>query len=212
MNPTDPQAPQPPQPTPTVDYLNQIAPQAPRRPSWLKPGPKLFALIGSVLVVIVLTLVIIVNVAAAAQRQPLQHLAARLDSTEKIAGDAQKKLKTSELRSLNSNLKIYLTNTQRDISAPLLAAGVNTDKLSDSVVKQESSTAIEGRLEDARLNATYDRTYAREMSYQLNTLLSLMNQIYKSTGSKSLKEFLETSYKNLEPTQKAFADFDAANS
>lgn len=207
MYPNQPQPMPTPQPT---DYLNQIAPQAPKK-ALFTLGPKLILMVLGVLIIVIVTLAIVLNGVASAQRKPLQQLAARLDSTEQIVNSAQSHLKSSQLRSLNSSLKIYLTNTNRDVAAPLLSAGVNVDKLGDSVTKEESPDAINARLEDARLNAVYDRTYAREMAYQLDTLITLMKQIYASTNNSELKTFLNATYASLEPTQKGFAEFNVAN-
>jgi hypothetical protein len=154
----------------------------------------------------------VVNSVTTAQRAPLQHLAARLASTTTVVANAQSNIKSSDLRSLNSNLGIYLANTNRDIAAPLLSAGVNISNIPDSVTKAESSTALTARLEDDRLNAVYDNQYAVEMAYQLDTILNLMQQIKESTGNAQLKNFLASAYTNLQPTQKAFADYNAANS
>ncbi|MFZ3010025.1 MAG: hypothetical protein WA030_03355 [Candidatus Microsaccharimonas sp.] len=211
MNPNQPQSPPSLIPNPSsADYLNQIAPQAPRRTPF-KVGPKLFLMIGGVLVLLVIILSISVNSIAAGQRRPLEKLAARLQSTETIVKDAQVNLKSSQLRSLNSELKLFMANTNRDLADPLKRAGVDITKLNAATVKSEATTELTDRLEDARLNAVYDRTYAREMAYKLDTIITLMEQIYDSTSSTSLKTFLETTYKNLEPTQKAFSDFNAAN-
>lgn len=191
----------------SVDYLNQIAPQAPPRQRF-KPGPKLFALVGAALVVLIIIVSIVVNVVVNSQRHPLEQLAARLTSTQKLTTDVKPNLKSSKLRSLNSNLELFLTNTNRDIATPLLSAGVDTKKLSKSVLEEESGASVAERLEDARLNGVLDRAYAREMSYRLSTLLTLMKQIYSSTGNKDLKSFLTTAYDNLQPTQEALAAFD----
>lgn len=203
------QTPTPPIPPP--DYLNQIAPRAPKVLPF-KLGPKLFIIIGAIIVILVSIIAITLNVVRSAQQEPLQKLSARLTATQTIVDDAQANLKSSQLRSLNSNLAIYLTNTTRDIGAPLLASGVNIAKLPESVVKAESGDAIATRLEDARLNAVLDRTYAREMTYQLSTILTLMKQIRDLTSSTDLKTFLDTAITNLQPTQASFADFDAASS
>lgn len=143
--------------------------------------------------------------------EPAKQLAARLQSTETIVDNAQNKLKSTQLRTLNSNLKIYLTNTNRDIAAPLQKSGINVAKLDKKLVASEAGTNITNKLEDARLNAVYDRTYAREIAYQLDTIVALMRQINDSTRSQSLKVFLDSAYTNLEPTQKQFAEFNAAN-
>jgi len=205
-----PDQPRPPQP---VDYLNEIAPHTPKkRLISFRPGPKLFAVIGAALIILIIIISIIVNSVVSAQRAPLQHLAARLASITTVATNAQANIKSSDLRSLNSNLGIYLANTNRDVAAPLLAAGVNVSNIPDSVTKAESSAALTARLEDDRLNAVYDNQYAVEMAYQLDTLLNLMQQIKESTSNTQLKNFLTSAYTNLQPTQKAFADYNAANS
>ena len=204
-----PDQPGPPQP---VDYLNEIAPHAPKKQLSFKPSPKLFAVAGGILIILIIIISIVVNSVTAAERAPLQHLAARLASTTTVASAAQVNIKSSDLRSLNSNLSIYLANTNRDLATPLLSAGVDINNIPDSVTKAESSTALAARLEDDRLNAVYDNQYAVEMAYRLDTLLNLMQQIKESTGNTQLKNFLTSAYTNLQPTQKAFADYNAANS
>ncbi|MDB5179878.1 MAG: hypothetical protein JWN12_510 [Candidatus Saccharibacteria bacterium] len=193
-----------------TDYLNQIAPHAPKKPIF-SFGIKQLLLIGAAIVVLVIILAVIVGNITASKKDPLEHLSARLTATQVVVTAAQPNLKSSELRSLNSNLNLYMTNTNRDITAPLTAAGINTKSLSKSIVASESTTALSARLEDARLNAVFDRTYAREMAYQLGTLMTLMNQIYTSTGSAGLKTFLQSAYDNLKPTQASFANFTAAD-
>ena len=205
-----PQQPQMPPPVTPVDYLNQIAPQTTQK---RRLGGPMKLIIGLIIAgVIILTFAIIFNVINSGQRSPIEQLSARLVSTEAIAKDAQSRLKTSRLRSANSNLQVYFTNTNRDLAEPLAAVDVDPKKLSESVTKEEAAlaAATTNRLEDARLNAVYDRTYAREMAYQLSTLLALMQRVYQSTNSSSLKEYLETSYQNLEPLQKSFADYSEA--
>lgn len=189
-----------------ADYLNQIAPQAPKK-SWLKPGPRLILFILVPILIIVLALAIILNVTTAARKQPLEQLTARLSATQKVVAAAQPNLKSSTLRSQNSSLNLYLVDLNSDIAEPMKNNGVNVAKLSDSIVAKESTADLTARLEEARLNARYDRTYAREMAYLLDTILTLTKQIYSTTGSASLKTFLEATYNNLEKAQQTFADF-----
>lgn len=196
------------QPNYSIDYLNQIAPQAPKRQ--FDPKFRLIAIILGVATIVTILLVIITSIGGT-PKGSLQQLAARLATTETIATEAQSNLKSSELRSLNGSLKILLTNTNRDIAAPLKLSGINVSKLDKAVAAKENGDALKKTLEDARLNATYDRTYAREMSYQLETIVLQMQQLYSKTSSESLKTFLSTSYKNIEPIQKQFSEFNAAN-
>lgn len=204
MNPDE----QPQLPPLTADYLDQIAPQP---KSILNLSRKQWLVLGGLgIAVLVLILAIIIGILTG-NTKPTEKLAARLESTNVVVDDASSKIKSSSLRALNSNLKIYLTNTIRDIEAPLKKSGVNIDKLDKSVVKSESSDEMLATLEDARLNARYDRIYATEMAYRLDTIVTLMQQIYKNTNNKDLKAFLDGAHSNLKPTQKQFANFDETN-
>jgi len=207
MYPDQPQ--QSPQQTP-YDYLNQIAPQAPKK-SLLHLGLRQVIILGVALVLVVIILSVIINAAVASKGTSLEHLSVRLTNTATIADNSQANLKSSKLRNLNSNLRIYMTNTNRDIAAPLKLAGIETKKINANIISQESTKALTARLEDARLNAVFDRTYAREMAYQLGTTLTLMTQAYNSTKSTSTKTFLTTAYDSLKPTQEGFANFSTAD-
>jgi predicted outer membrane protein len=201
MDPTQPQQPLP------SDYLNQIAPQAPKRKMVLtkKQLVVVGGLVGAILLVIVLAIV----VGLSSNKNPLQQLAARLQSTQTIAASASTLINNSQLSALNSNLTIYLANTNRDIAVILLKENIDVKKLDGSIVTSESGTDVTARLNDARLNAVYDSTYAREMAYRLNTIVALMSQIDESTHNKDLKTFLDSALINLKPTQQAFSNFSA---
>jgi len=200
------------QPVSPTDYLNQIAPQPTRSKfDLLHQKPSRLALIGlGAAFIIVIILSIAVSLMTGSGN--VEHLAAKLNSTQSIAVSATDNLKDTQLRKLNSDLKLFLTNTIRDATPIFAKSGVKMDSLSASVTKAESNTPTLATLEDARLNAVYDMKYARVMAYQLDTVITLMQQIYKNTSNESLKSFLSSAYKSLEPTQKQFADFNAANS
>jgi hypothetical protein len=196
-------------PTPPPDYLNQIAPQAPKS-SPFKLNLKTIIILGAALILLVIIIAVTLSAVVNSQRQPLQQLSARLSSIQVIADKAQPNLKGSQLRSTNSNLRIFLTNTNRDIDQPLLAAGVSTDKIPASILSKESSDGILERLEDARLNAVYDRTYIREMRFILSNTLALMTQIESSTSSAELRTFLSAAKKDLEQLQASFETLDSS--
>lgn len=192
----------------SADYLNQIAPVTATKQRFSKIQMIIGGVLGA-LVIIVIGLSLFLNLTRTPSSN--QTLAARLLTTETIVGTAQPILKSTELRTLNSNLKIFLTDTNRGIAEPLLKVKVDVSKLDKTIVASESGEELIATLDDARLNAVYDKTYAREMAYRLQKIMTLMEKIYKTTGSASYKEFLENAYKNLEPTQQAFEKFNAAN-
>jgi hypothetical protein len=194
------------QPNTPLDYLNQIAPQQ-QSHSFLRTLKPIHYIAGGVVILLFLILVIgLIAKGASGSTSDMQHLVARLQTTATIASDADKNIKSGQLSVTNSNLDIYLTNTNRDIVAPFKEVGVSS-KVDKTIAAAESGTALSSRLEDARLNAVFDSTYAREMSYQLSTILTLMKKIYQSTGNKDVKTFLQTAYNNLLPTQQSFDGF-----
>lgn len=193
-----------------LDYLNQIAPQAPKKPLFkLNLRTVIFGALAALALIILIA--IISSSASNARKSPWEHLSARLSATATVVDSSSTLIKNSQLRSLNSDLKLYITNTQRDLATPLKGLGINAAKLPSSITAAESTTAMAARLEDGRLNAKYDSTYAREMSYQTATILALLKQIYNSGVGPNTKKLLEDAYNNLEPTYTAISEFSASN-
>lgn len=192
------------------NYLDQISPEAPKR-SFKLGRPRLIILFGILAVIVVLIMAAFVSSINASKKTPWERLTARLTATSEVVQSSEGKIKNSQLRSTNSNLKISLTNTKRDLAAPLARVEVDPKKLSASILKVESSAAMLERLEDARLNAKYDSTYAREMSYQLANVLTVLSQLYKTSKSESNKTFLKTTYDNFQPVQKSLSEFSDSN-
>lgn len=202
MNPQNGQTP--------LDYLNQIAPESQKKP--------LFAfnlrtiILGALVAVIIIIIIAVVSGAASNSRKdPWQTFAVRLAVTGTIVDSSSSKIKNSQLRSLNSDVKLYITNTQRDIATPLSRLDINPEKLPEAIIAREKGTGMAERLEDGRLNAKYDSTYAREMTYQLATMLALLQQLYSSSSNPEVKEMLETAYNNLKPIYDSISNFSASN-
>lgn len=199
MNPQNGQTP--------LDYLNQIAPETPKKPLFTLNFRTV--LLGAIAAVVVI--IIIASVAGSlsnSAKEPWQRFSARLDATTIVVDGATKNIKSSPLRSINSDLKLYLTNTKRDIAAPLKSLEVNPEKLPATIIKEERGTGITERLEDGRLNARYDSTYAREMTYQLATILSLLQKLYATNVGPQTKAALKVAYDNLLPTYTTLSEFN----
>jgi hypothetical protein len=196
-------------PTPApIDYLNQIAP-APKKPGINKRTLVLLVVGIGVILALVIAFVIFAGGKAAGPTNTSQTLAARLQEMQAIADKSQKNIKSSELRGINSNLIIFLTNANRDIAAPLTASGIDSKKLDKAIVAKEKADPIAADLEDARLNAIFDDTYAREMSYKLTTISLLMEDIYSRTKSSSMEKFLLTTDENLQPIKEQLDTFNS---
>ncbi len=197
-----------------IDYLNQIAPTPQKRLSVKLGGPRLWILVGVAAFVLVVIASIVANSIAASRRAPLEQLAARLQYTATIVTNAQPNIKSSSLSATNSSLNLNLEQANTSLSKLLVGYSINTKQLTGSQAKQEKTNAdaISAALEDARLNAVFDRTYATQMNYQLSISLSLMQKIYQSSGDKVLKKFLSDTYNNLKLARDAFANYHETSS
>lgn len=193
------------------NYLDQIAAPA-GKASFVSGKIKLLIIGLGIAAVAIIIAMIVVNIHSASRVDPWNTLVARLDTTEKIANSATKNIKSSQLRSLNSEIKLFLTDTNNSIQAPLKTLKIDRSKLSEGITKKESADLVLERLEDARLNAVYDRTYATEMKYQLSILLSSLQQTYQVTNKVETKQFLDKSYTSLKATHDSLANYSAASS
>lgn len=199
MNPQNGQTP--------LDYLNQIAPQSPKKlPFALNLRTVIIGGVAAVILIIILAAV--GGALSGGNKEPWQRFSARLDATTAVVDGASSHIKNSQLRSINSDLKLYLTNTKRAIATPLENLDVNPQKIPKSITTEEQGTGITERLEDGRLNARYDSTYAREMTYQVATILSLLQKLYNTNVGPQTKALLKNAYDNLLPTYNTLSEFN----
>jgi len=190
----------------SIDYLNQIAPPE-KKPAM--NNKMFFLVIGGGLLIAIVVGILALSSGSGGPKEQLQTLSVRLGTLKTISDASQKSIKSGALRNANSNLQISLSNANRDIAEPLKANGITAEGVSEKVKKAENGEALTKKLEDARLNAVFDRIYAREMGFQLDKTITLMKTIHNSTSSKSLKTFLETTSTNLDPIKKQFNDFNS---
>ena len=196
------------QPQYSIDYLNQIAPQQ-HKPKGPLPRVVIPLLIGGVVLFLLMALFSALHGGSSAS---LPTLAMRLQSLQSVADSAQPNIKSNQLRVTNSNLSLYLTNANRDIATPLKNTGSDPTKIKPTAAIQADTAKLSATLEDARLNAIYDRVYARNMDYQLSTLLLQMAQLKKSTGSASTRSFIDATSANLTTIQDQLAKYsDSTN-
>lgn len=189
-----------------IDYLDTIAPHSTKSPISSK---LFFGVIIGALIILVLAIIFIISTSGSSDKQSLERLGLRLQTLQKTSQDASKNIKSSALLSTNGNLSTYLVNTNRNVETPLEAAGIKLKKADKKLVAQENGAELNKDLEDARLLDTFDHTYARKMTNQLETTALLMNKLNKSTNSKSLKAYLSGAYKDLVELQKQMKNFSA---
>lgn len=138
----------------------------------------------------------------------LTTLSVRLSNIQSITDDSRKNIVSSRLRATNTALSLALTNANRDIIEFLPATGGDKSKVDPKITSQESTEELMKTLDDARLNGIFDRIYAREMSYKLDTTLILITQLESKTKNSSQRAFLTATHKNLAPLQEQFSEFN----
>lgn len=182
----------------SIDYLNQIAPQQ-KKPGI---GNKVFVIIFLILGVlgVVIGALALMN-SADTPKKDITTLGLRLQNLQKITSGAGKDISNGGLQVANSNLTLFLTNTNRELATPLTNNKIDLKKADKSLIASETAltTKITDGLTEARLNVRYDTTYAAEINYQLTLLSVLMKKIQTQTNSQSLKDFITKTQKDLTP-------------
>ena len=137
----------------------------------------------------------------------------RLTSLQKIADTQQRQLRDNNLRSINAAFSLYLSNTLRDIKDPIAKSGVNEKTVTKELSADEAafSSGVTTKFEEAKLNVILDRTYAREMVYQIGVLRNMMTTVHKNTDNQELKTALETSDPSFVQSARGFEEFAGSN-
>lgn len=197
------------QPQVPSNYLDQIAPTA--QVKTLNPI-LLWGLIGGLLIAGIAIVFAVSSASSGPSSSSLTAVAAKLDNLKTTSDKAQKNIRSSELRTVNSSLTLTLINSNRDLAESLKMQEISLkDKKNKTIVSaSKDATDQNARLEDARLKDTFDTTYAREMKYSLTLLRNDMTVLYKKSKSKSLKTTLKTGYDNLTPLLEEFSSFNAS--
>lgn len=191
------------QPQYSVDYLNEIS--GPQPTSRFPKNFRLLAIVG--IIMIILSFVIIVFGILNSKDEPTPtDLAVRLKTLETVSRDTQENLSSGDLRSLNTNLTLALSNSSREMNAFLGEKGANAI---DKAAKENPDTArLTKTFTDADLNAVISRTYPREMAYELNVTLLLLKSLYDETENAKFKDYLSSTYDDLEPIYKQLSKFN----
>ena len=188
-----------------MDYLNEIAPQAP--PAQINK----FAMIGLIIGVLVLAFgaLAFLNGGQPNYTQEAQATYARIETLQAATKEHQSHLTENELSSMNATLTTSLGSMASELETTMKEAKIKT-QLSGKEKEKEKAYAdnLTSTLEDAYLTGTLDRVYARQMSYQLNILKSQLQKLRNASGNrKAIKDFYNTNSKTIDAATKSFNDF-----
>jgi hypothetical protein len=196
----------------SIDYLEQIA--AKPQNSGLFSRKQILLLGGLLLLAFGVLATFIATSGGSGPNITQQSLTlvSQTEALSDVAKKSQPNVKNQSLSNTNSAAGIQLTSTASTLATAFGEVGIATDKPPKEIVAATSNAKLLEKLEDARLSGTFDRVYAREMSYELQKILLLMNDVHTRTNNAELKKKLEESYKNIEPLERSFTKFDGATS
>lgn len=195
------------QPEYSIEYLNEISGANAAQTGGPSKLVMIIAGVVGLLAVILFAVMLFASGPSASDKATDVYL--RIQTLESLASESQDDLRNNDLRAINSGLALQLTNSLNDLQEPLGNAGVDTGKISKNSSGAETAyaSAIQSDFDDAKLNVQLDNTYAREMSYQLETLRAMMQSTYDATSSASLKEALDNTDKQLAPFREKLSNF-----
>lgn len=151
------------------------------------------------------------------ERSQVEQIQLRSSNLIKTINTYNKSLKSSSLRSTGQSLSTVLTETNRELSSLLKSDYAVTDESDTSLSKETKSSEeeyinkVNTTLENARLNANLDHTYARQMALEISLLSSLESSLLEKTSKAPLKNILTTSLNNLSPLHTSFDSFTDSN-
>lgn len=193
-------------PPPPAAYLDQIAAPGPQKTI---PPRLLWIGIGALLLIVIVGFFVIINSGGKTQSQKMTEFVYRVQALEKLTDTSRSTIQSSQLQALNASLNTILTGIDQQSGDSLAIYGISklpTVPKTAPVTVEYSDLAT--KLQDAKLNVIFDRTYAREITYQLSIMQSEMKAIYDHSNSKTIKSYLVKSSDNITPLQKEFANFN----
>lgn len=190
----------------SVDYLNQMSTGV------KQPLDKKFIYLGAglALALMLAAALLFMRPKTVSDDVPVKLFTTMVD-TEKSTARSGKLIKSSRLSSINGNIRTLLTNAQRDMDEPLTKSGQKTSSLKSAAIKPPyHDDKFAGALEDARLNAVYDRVYANEINTKLKYIVVYMESIKKSNRSQSMQVFVDKNLPSFQTLQKSVEDYQAS--
>ena len=200
----------------TIDYLNQIAPKQ-KQPLFDKTMVIIFgALIFAVVVFAGLMMFSSLN--ENPNSEPLLRVYLKVQKTNELATKYQGRLQNSDLRAINSGLATTLASDGAKLKSLLGSNKIEIPKAEKhntppKIIAQVNKDAeeLDKTLDDAFLNAVLDRTYAREMSYNLDVINSLMKRVESSARSSDSKASLNEIIKSLDVSSNQFREYSQSD-
>ena len=198
MQPNNPYTPEP----SGIDYLNQIA--APAAPTGFDAKSKVIMIVAGIVCMIALVFIAFTTLSSSNNSPSPVALSAKLQVLQKLSTKYGPKLRTTALQDTNSALSAALITANQSMNSMLSASGVDQKTATKQIAQLAGTSEMEKTLDDAHLNSTLDETYRREIIFQLQDTLVMLERTRRATNSPSAKELLEKIIVDLQNLYKQF--------
>ncbi|MDO4872204.1 MAG: hypothetical protein Q4A27_02115 [bacterium] len=185
----------------SIEYLNSIAPK--KAPSFWTKG-KIF-LVAFIAIGLVLSLVIfLMPNNRTTDSQAITKFYYNLLQLENIAKNNQKRLKNSDLASVNASISTSIASNKTTFSNYMtsrsitILEGSKLEKDTNYIAVNRDYEKIINTLDEAFLKTTLDDVYKREMSYQLSVVKDMANKLDARLKTTKSSEALKPIIENLE--------------
>lgn len=190
-----------------IAYLNQISSKNKPKKTALF-GKKKFKIIGIVIGVItflVILLIIFTNLPAQ-ETDLVRRLGFRTKNLNALIKDNQSNIKSAKLRASSTSLTAILDGMLQSI--PSYYADPNSTT-PDFVKNEENETyylAVQ-TLNDGKITGTFDRAYARQMSFYVSILVALIDDVLAQTNNEATKAYFTSEKAQIEVLAPNFVEY-----
>lgn len=193
-----------------VDYLATIAPAQKAKP--LSIQVIIAVIVGVLLIFSVISFLFLA-------RSPINtslsdkavELNSRYTSIGSVANKYQKIIIDPKLRATNSQLTVFLANAKNNLNDTVAAQkiAVKNVTIPELVISNNKKriTALNETLNNAQINNTVDRIYAKEMAYELESIGSLLISLKNKSNNQTVQSYVTSTVDNLNVVHKSFTEF-----
>ena len=187
-------------------YLDQIATPSNQRSSFF--SGKILILFGALAAVLVFAIVLMFANSGKSPKLSSETLYLRTTNMQKIATQQHKNLKNGSLRAINATYQVQLTGIIQQLNTEFEKLKISPKKIAKELTASEQAHVdkINKALEESRLNTYLDRDYAKEMSYQIELMISTIQKIER-TAESGYKEMLAENRTYLKLISNQFSKF-----
>lgn len=193
----------------SIDYLNQIAPKEQKAVNRFA----VLGLIGAGILSAIFAVIIIASSSGPSANDQLIPISERIATLQVVTSTEQTHLSEDQISQANASLSSALASMDSNLQAIMKERKIKDSPGSASAKAEKIYAAsLTKTLEDSYQRGTLDRTYTSQMTYELTVLKTKVTKLKKSTGSKELLSFCNTSLDNINLILKAYSSFDATKS